>query len=143
VAAHHDDPRRAQLRRRENAEEADGTVAHDGDGLARPDLGGNRAEPPGAQHVGRGKEAGNEVVIGNLRSGDEGAVGEGDARPLGLRADGTDKLAVHAGALVAGAADLAGVVGGEERSDHELAGLDVVDGTADFFDDADVLVAHR
>ena len=70
MAAHHDDPRRAHLRRRENAEQADGTVAHDGDGLAWPDLGGDRAEPPGAEHVGRGEEAGDEVVVGNVGRGD-------------------------------------------------------------------------
>src|SRR5207244_419591 len=33
--------------------------------------------------------------------------------------------------------------GGEERPDHELAGLDVLDGTADLLDDADVFVSHR
>jgi hypothetical protein len=44
---------------------------------------------------------------------------------------------------VTGAADLAGVDGREERADHELARLYVRDVRADFFDDADVLVAHR
>jgi len=47
------------------------------------------------------------------------------------------------GALVAGPADFAGVVGGPERADHELAGPDVLDLTADLLDDADILMAHR
>ena len=55
----------------------------------------------------------------------------------------THQLAVDARALVAGPADLAGVVGGEERPDHELARLDRRDVGADGFDDADVLVTHR
>jgi hypothetical protein len=47
---------------------------------------------------------------------------------------------VDAGALVAGLAELAGVVGGEERADHELAGPDGGDLAADLLDDADVLM---
>jgi hypothetical protein len=50
---------------------------------------------------------------------------------------------VDARALVAGPADLAGVVRGEERADHELTGLDRADSAADLLDDADVLVTHR
>jgi hypothetical protein len=50
---------------------------------------------------------------------------------------------VDAGALVAGLADLAGVVGGEAGADHELAGPDVPHLAADLLHDADVLVAHR
>ena len=49
---------------------------------------------------------------------------------------------VHAAALVAGPADLAGVVGGEERPDDELSRLDRGHVAADLFDDADVLVPH-
>src|SRR5918999_5185255 len=52
-------------------------------------------------------------------------------------------LSLYAGALVAGLADLAGVVGREERPDHELAGLDRPDLAADLLDDPDVLVTHR
>ena len=50
---------------------------------------------------------------------------------------------MDAGALVAGAADLARVVRSEEGPDHELAGLDGRNGAADRLDDADVLVTHR
>jgi hypothetical protein len=78
---------------------------------------------------------------GGARGGDQGAVGEGDAQVLGLRA--ADPLAVDAGALVAGLADLAGAVGGEEGADHELAGGDVGDLAADLLDDAGVLMVHR
>ena len=54
-----------------------------------------------------------------------------------------DGFGVHAAGLVAGSADLAGVVGGEEGADDEVADLDVSDLVADLLDDADVLVAHR
>jgi hypothetical protein len=50
---------------------------------------------------------------------------------------------VHAPRLVPGAANLAGVVGGEEAADDELARSDSTDLAADLLDDADVLVAHR
>ena len=67
-----------------------------------------------------------------------------DARPASrTSAVRADELAVDARALVPGLADRAGVVGGEERADHELAGLDVLDLAPDLLNDADVLVAHR
>ena len=143
VAAHDDDALGAELARRENPVEADGAVADDDDGLARTDLGGDGAEPAGAEDVGGGEEAGDQVGVGDLGGGDEGAVGEGDAGVLGLGADRSDGLAVNAGALVAGPADLTGVVRGEERSDDELAGPDRRHLGADRLDDAAVLVAHR
>ena len=138
-----DDPLGAELFGGEHPEQADGAVADDGDGLAWADLGGDGAEPAGAQHVGGGEEAGEEVVGWDVGGGDERAVGEWDASELGLGADGAHQLAVEARAVVAGAADLAGVVGGEERPDDELAGFDRGDLGADCFDDADVFVAHR
>src|SRR5215217_6299824 len=52
-------------------------------------------------------------------------------------------LPLDAGRLVPGSADLAGVVRGEERADHELTRLDGGDLVADLLDHADVLVAHR
>ena len=54
-----------------------------------------------------------------------------------------DELGVHALGLEAGLADLAGVVGDDERADDEVADLDGLDVGADLLDDADVLVAHR
>ena len=108
----------------EDAQEADGAVADDGDGLARADLGGDGGEPAGAEHVGGGEVVRDEVGGGDLGGGDEGAVGEGDAGVLGLGADGAHEGPVDAGALVAGLAELAGVVGGPERADDELAGPD-------------------
>src|SRR5829696_684722 len=70
------------------------------------------------------------------------------ASRLGIRSSGgipgvATGLPLDAGRLVAGPADLAGVVGGEERADDELAGLDQTYLAADLLDDADVLVAHR
>ena len=105
VAAHDDDPLGAELLGRQHAEETDGAVADDGDGLARADLGGDGREPAGAEHVGGGEEVRDQVASGNVGGGDEGAVGERDAGVLGLGADGAHELAVEAGALVAGPAD--------------------------------------
>src|SRR5207248_10704629 len=48
-----------------------------------------------------------------------------------------------AGGLVTRLADLAGIVRGEERADHELAGPDRPDARAGLLDDTGVLVAHR
>jgi hypothetical protein len=62
---------------------------------------------------------------------------------LGLSPEGAHRLAVHARALVTSPADLTGVVAGEETTDDELSRLHGTDLAADFFDDADVLVAHR
>jgi hypothetical protein len=143
VAAHDDDPLGAELAGGEHAEQADGAVPDDGDGLARGGLGGDGGEPAGAQHVGGGEQAGDEVVRRQVGRGDERAVGERDPGELGLRPDGADRVAVDARAVVAGPADLAGVVGGEERPDDELARLERRHVLADLFDDADVLVAHR
>jgi hypothetical protein len=64
-------------------------------------------------------------------------------RAGGLGADGAHQDAVHAGALVARPAELAGVVQGPERADHELPRLDRADLGADLLDDPDVLVPHR
>ena len=87
VAAHDDDPLGAELTGGEHAEQADGAVTDDGDGLAGADLGGDGAEPAGAEHVGRGEEVGDHVGRRDLGGGDEGAVGERDAGVLGLGAD--------------------------------------------------------
>ncbi len=46
-------------------------------------------------------------------------------------------------ALVPGPADFAGVVGGEERADHELSRPHGANVAADLLNDADVLVTHR
>ena len=100
-------------------------------------------EPAGAEHVGGGQQERDELLVGHGGCGDECAVGQRDTCVLGLGTDGAHQLGVHAAGLVAGLADFAGVVGGEERADDELAGLEGGDVGADFFDDADVLVAHR
>src|SRR5207244_5758064 len=89
------------------------------------------------------EEGGGEVGRRQMWGRHEGAVGERNAGQFRLRSDGADGLAVDARALVAGPTDLARVVRGEERADHELTRLDRADGAADFLDDADVLVTHR
>lgn len=53
---------------REHAEQPNGTIADDGDGLSRADLGGDRAEPAGAEDVGRGEQARDQDGRGRSRS---------------------------------------------------------------------------
>src|SRR5207302_2732841 len=120
VAAHGDDALGAEVLGGQHGEEPHGSVADNGDRLARRDLGSGCSEPAGAEDVGGGEEAGDEVVGWDLRGGNEGAVGERDPGELRLCANGAHQFAVEAGALVAGAADLARVVGSEERPDDEL-----------------------
>jgi hypothetical protein len=143
VAAHGDDPVGAELAGGQHGQQPDGAITDHGDGPAWTGLGGHGAEPAGAEHVGGREETRDEIVRGDVRSGDERAVGERDASQLCLRADGAHEHPLDTRALVAGLAELAGAVGGPERADHELAGRDRVDLAADLLDDADVLVAHR
>src|SRR5206468_7066185 len=82
-----------------------------------------------------------QVIRGKIRGSHQGAVRERDAQHGRLRA--TDELGVLAAGLVAGLAVGTSVVGSEERSDDELAGLDRGDRAADLFDDAAILMAHR
>ena len=142
VAAHGDDPLGAELLGRKHAQQPHGAVAHDGDGLARARLGSDGGEPAGTEHVRGRQEARDEVVGGHTGGRDEGAVRQRNAQPLGLAAGRGAGLPLDARGLVAAPADLAGVVGGEERADDELAGLERADLAAHLLDDADVLVAH-
>lgn len=50
---------------------------------------------------------------------------------------------MNAAELESGLADLASVVGGDERPDDEVADGDVMNGVTDLLDDADILVTHR
>src|SRR5207237_10037538 len=99
-----------------------GAVADEREVLAGARVRGDGREPGGAEDVGRGQEARDQVIVGEVRRRDEGAVGKRNAQQLGLRSQRTHRDAVDAGALVAGPADLAGVVGSPERADDELAG---------------------
>src|SRR6516225_3030471 len=83
------------------------------------------------------------IRAGLAVGGHEGAVGQGDAQVLGLRAVRADGLHAGAAALVAGLADLAGAVRGHERADDEVAGPYAAHLAARLLDDPGVLVAHR
>ena len=87
VPAHRDDPLGAQLPGGQHGEQADRAVTDHGDGLAGLHVGGDGAEPAGAEHVGGGQQAGDQVIGGHLGSGDQGAVGERDPGQFGLGAD--------------------------------------------------------
>jgi hypothetical protein len=70
--------------------------------LPGPDVGGDRAEPAGAEHIGGSQQAADQVRLAGR--GDRGAVCQGDAQVLGLGAAGTGVLQVGAAAVVAGMA---------------------------------------
>ena len=111
VAAHRDDPFRAELSCGQHPEQPDRAVADDNDRLARPHLGRDRGEPAGTEHVGGGQEVRHQILGGNLGGRDQGPVGERHPHPLRLRGTGrAECLTVGAGGLVAGSADLTGVV---------------------------------
>jgi hypothetical protein len=143
VPAHRDDALGAELLGGQHAEQADRTIAHHGNRLARTRVRGDGAEPAGAEYVGQGQEARDEIVARHVSGRHQGPVGEWHAHQLGLGALRADADPLHAGALIARPADLAGVVGSEEGADHELAGFDRGDLRADLRDEADVLVTHR
>ena len=132
VTAHRDDPFGAELLGGQHAEQADRAVAHHGHRLAGADLGGDGAEPAGAEDVGGGQQARDQIGVGGTpgvatrvpsASGTRIRSAWAPPRCRGSRGD--------ARRLVAGLADLAGVVGGEERPDHELARRDRGDLGAD------------
>jgi len=78
-----------------------------------------------------------------ILGGDERPICERHTKVRRLGAPRTDVLEVCAAALVAGAADLAGIVGGEKGADRELTAFHVLDCASDFLDDAAILVTHR
>jgi hypothetical protein len=75
VPAHRDDPLGAQLPGGQHGEQADCAVTDHRDGLAGLHVGGDGAEPAGAEHVRGGQQAGKQIIGGHLGSGDQGAVG--------------------------------------------------------------------
>ncbi|ANS28608.1 hypothetical protein R1CP_19630 [Rhodococcus opacus] len=143
VSAPGDDALRAGVFGGENGEQSHRAVSDDCEGLPRAGLGGDGGEPPGAEDVGSGQQMGG-LLRGRLcPGGHEGPVGQRDTHVLRLGADRSPRDGVHAAALVAGSADLTGVVGGEGRPDDEVADFYAPYLVADLLDDADGLVAHR
>src|SRR5215213_1091878 len=141
VPGHGDDPLGAELLGGEDGEQPDRPVPDHYHGLVGAGLGRHRAEPAGAEDIGRRQQGWDQILIRLAVGGDEGAVGQRDPHQLGLRRDAV--VPVDAVGLVAGPADLAGVVGGEERPDKEVDDLDQLELVDDLLDDPDVLVAHR
>ena len=80
VSAHRDDAPRAELSGRQYGEQADSTVTDNSDGLPRAGLGGDGAEPAGAEHVAGGEQARDQVARRDIRDGDESAVAQGTRR---------------------------------------------------------------
>src|SRR6266536_4319409 len=61
VAAHGDDPFRAEVPCGKHGEQADRAITDHGNGLAGAGLSGDGTEPAGAEHVGGGEEARDQV----------------------------------------------------------------------------------
>src|SRR4051812_1270776 len=141
VAAHRDDAFGTHLPGREHAEESDRAVTHDDDRRAWLDVRGIGRKPAGPHHVGQCQHARDHVGIWDVARRDERAVRQRHAQARRLCA--TDRCPVLAGSLKAMLAMRARVVGGEERSDHELSGLQGRHAASDLFDVAAVLVPHR
>src|SRR6266536_6319236 len=129
------------LLRREHTQEADRPVTDDRDRHARLNVGRVCSEPASAHHVGECQEARDQVVRRKRRGGHQGAVRKRDTQQRRLRP--AHKLLVLAGRLVSGVAVRTRVIGGEERTDDELAWFDRGDCATDLLDDAAVLVPHR
>jgi hypothetical protein len=72
AGSHRDDPLRAELPHGQDHEQADRAVADDRDGPAWAGLGGDHAEPSGAQHVRGGKQVGDQGGVGACRAGGRG-----------------------------------------------------------------------
>jgi len=140
VAAHGDHAGGAELPRRQHAHQADRAVAHHHGGTTGLHPRRHGGVPAGAEHVGGGQQAGNQVVIGLLVQRDQRAVGQRHASELRLRTG--HEFALHAGGLEAVAAVRTGVVRQAEGTDDELPRLDRGDGAADLDHGAAVLVAH-
>src|SRR5690606_34358910 len=99
-------------------------------------------EPARAQDVGGCEDVRDQVVGREIGRRYESTVRERNAEVRRLCSFRTDGLGAHAAALVPRPADATGIVGCEERSDHELAWPYRADLAADLLDDADVLVTH-
>ncbi|TDO51720.1 hypothetical protein EV643_103459 [Kribbella sp. VKM Ac-2527] len=143
MTAERDDPLRTQLLGGKDAEQSYRPVTYDRNRLAGAGLGSHGGEPTGAEYVGSGHQGRDQLRVGHPRCGDQRAVGQRDAGPLGLGTDRSHQHAVYAVRLITRPADLAGVVGRPERADHEIAHLDVAHLVAPVLDDTDVLVTHH
>src|SRR5947208_13164027 len=103
-------------------------------------LAASAANHPVPITVGESQQARDQLRRRSLPGGDQRSVGERHTQPVRLRT--ADELAMLAGGVVAGLAVGTRVVRGEERTDDELARLDLRDGAADLLDDAAVLVPY-
>ena len=88
VPADGDDPFGAELLGGQDAEQADGAVADDGDGLAGAGLGGDGGEPAGAEYVGGGEQRRDQVRAGTSGVATRVPSASGIRGVLGLGADG-------------------------------------------------------
>jgi hypothetical protein len=145
VAAEQDDSLGAETLRRDHSAQADGAVAHHGDGLARLDLGRESGMMAGAHHVGEREQGGHERVVLAHREHDQGAVRLRNAHRLALAAFDVGEAvpaAVQTLALQPFPAEDAAAVRSQERREDQIAGSHARDVRPDRVDDADELVPH-
>ena len=83
VTAHRDDPFRAHLLGGEHTEQADRAVTDHHDRLARLHVRRIGGKPARAHDIGERQQARDQVLRGNIRSGDQGAVRERDTQHSG------------------------------------------------------------
>src|SRR6266849_10707768 len=140
MTAHRDDPFCPHPPGGEHSEETDRAVTDDRDRRAWLHVRCVGGKPTGAHDIGKRQQARDQVFRRNLGGGHQGTVRKRDAEHTCLRS--ADKLAVLTGRLVASMTVGTGVIGGEERTDDELARLDRGDGAADLLNNAAVLVPH-
>src|SRR5205085_803737 len=140
MTAQEDDSLGAEAPGGDHAAQADGTVADDGHGLARPSLGAERGVLAGRHHIRQRQERRHQRVVSADREGDERAVGLWHAHRLALAAVDAVKAvsaSMEARRLEPLSAEDARAVGPHEGCDNELPRLHRADVGADRLDDAD------
>lgn len=141
VTTHCNEPLGTQFLGRKHTPQADSAITDDCDGLARLHVGRPSGEPTRAHDIGNRKKARDQLFRGNLWRGHQRSVRKRDTQHRRLRR--ANELSVLARGLVAQLAVRTDVIGGKERSDDDLPGLDPGDGAAELLDDAAVFVSHR
>ena len=145
VAAVEDDLLGAEPLGGQHRAQSDRAVADDGHRRSRPHPGGHGAVVAGAEHVGQRQQRRHQRRILRDRKLHQRALRLRNAHGFalaGVDAPGAPATTVPAGRLQALSAEVAGVVGPDERGDHQIAALEAGDLGADVLDDADELVAH-
>ena len=145
MVAQQNDLLRAKAARGDDAAEADGPVADDGNDLPGAHLGGEGRMVPGTHHVGERQQRRHQRLVRVGRQSDERAVRLGNAHSLALTSVDTVEAvpaSVEARGVDAFAAEDTGAVGPDERRNDQVAFLESLHLGTDRLDDADELMPH-